>query len=66
MGKLLWSEAEQTLRQLQLRIAGAAAFNGEDPGALLAYLKSRPVSVYGGSSQIQKNVIARQVLDLPR
>jgi len=66
VGKLLWSEAEQTLRQLELRLAGAGAFNGDDPHVLSSYFKSRPVSVYGGSSQIQKNILARQILGLPR
>jgi alkylation response protein AidB-like acyl-CoA dehydrogenase len=66
VGKLLWSEAEQTLRQLELRLAGASVFNGDDPEVLAAYFKSRPVSVYGGSSQIQKNVLSRQILRLPR
>lgn len=43
---------------------------GLDPNSTAAwvadYLHARPVTVYGGSSEIQRNTIAEQVLGLPR
>ena len=29
------------------------------------WYKARPATIYGGSNEIQRNIIARQVLDLP-
>jgi alkylation response protein AidB-like acyl-CoA dehydrogenase len=33
---------------------------------LAPFYKARPTSIYGGSNEIQRNIIARQVLSLPR
>ena len=66
VGKLLWSDAEQELHHLELEVVGADAFTGAEPDVLSSYFRSRPVSVYGGSSQIQKNVLAAQILGMPR
>jgi alkylation response protein AidB-like acyl-CoA dehydrogenase len=39
---------------------------GEDRIELLApFYKARPTSIYGGSNEIQRNILARQVLNLP-
>jgi len=47
-------------------ILGPDAVLGLEPDWLAAYLYSRAVSVYGGTSQIQKNLLAQRVLGLPR
>ena len=65
VGKLLWSKAAQYTMHVALDILGADALNGKAPHWLSEYFTSRPVSVYGGSSQVQKNIIAR-MLDMPR
>ncbi|GAA1002312.1 acyl-CoA dehydrogenase [Acrocarpospora pleiomorpha] len=65
VAKLLWAEAEQSLQHLAMDILGADELTGAAEGWLSSYFTSRPVSVYGGSAQIQKNIIAR-MLDLPR
>jgi alkylation response protein AidB-like acyl-CoA dehydrogenase len=61
--KLLMAQAEQTLGTAALEILGdesAAGFWHE------RYLYSRAASVYGGTQQIQRSIIADRVLSLPR
>lgn len=65
MAKLLWTEAEQTMNNLLVELAGPAAVTGERPDVLSGYLYARQASVYGGTSQIQKNIIATRILHLP-
>ena len=65
VGKLLWSRAAQYTMHVALDVLGADALTGKAPHWLAEYFTSRPVSVYGGSSQIQKNILAR-MLDMPR
>ncbi len=66
VGKLLWSEAEQTISHIAMDLLGPDAVLGLTPDCLADYLFSRAVSVYGGTSQIQKNILAQRVLGLPR
>jgi alkylation response protein AidB-like acyl-CoA dehydrogenase len=66
VSKILWAEAEQALQHLGMKVAGAAAVTGDAPERLFAYFRSRPVSVYGGSMQIQRNILSRYMLGLPR
>lgn len=65
VAKLLWADAEQSLQHLAMDILGAEELTGAAAEWLSAYFTSRPVSVYGGTAQIQKNIIAR-MLGLPR
>lgn len=65
VGKLLWSKAAQYTMHVALDVLGADALTGNAPHWLSEYFTSRPVSVYGGSSQIQKNILAR-MLEMPR
>jgi alkylation response protein AidB-like acyl-CoA dehydrogenase len=64
--KMLMVKAAQDLARLREDIAGVDAVVGDDVEALHAYLRSRSVSIYGGSAQIQKNIIAQRVLGMPR
>jgi alkylation response protein AidB-like acyl-CoA dehydrogenase len=66
VAKLLWSEAEQSLYHIALSLLGADALTGVAPGWLSGYFSSRPISVYGGSSQIQRNLLAWHILGMPR
>jgi alkylation response protein AidB-like acyl-CoA dehydrogenase len=63
--KLLMTWTEQSVGAAALAVSGArAALDGDDT-ALKVYLYSRAQSVMGGTSQIQKNIIATRILGLP-
>jgi len=64
--KLLWTLAEQELSRLALDLAGVAPILGDDLAPLHEYFQSRAVSIYGGSAQIQRSIIAQRVLGMPR
>jgi alkylation response protein AidB-like acyl-CoA dehydrogenase len=66
IAKLLWTDAEQSLQQLALDILGADAWLGREQDWLSQYLWSRAGSVYGGSAQIQRNLVAQRLLGMPR
>ena len=70
--KLLMAEAEQRLAATAVEILGPAlehaAGDEDDDDAFWeeTYLYSRAASVYGGTRQIQRNIIADRVLALPQ
>jgi len=45
---------------------GAATLLGQRPSILHQYLWSRAASVYGGTSQIQRDIVATRLLGLSR
>ncbi|MFC5800788.1 acyl-CoA dehydrogenase family protein [Streptomyces formicae] len=74
VAKLLWGRWHQRLGELAMQIRGAAAAAG--PGAWSSayeldelqrlFLFTRADTIYGGSDEIQRNIIAERVLGLPR
>ncbi len=64
--KLLMVRTEQALGHAELDLHGAGVLTGEEPEALHDYLWSRAASVYGGSEQIQRTLVATRLLGLPR
>jgi alkylation response protein AidB-like acyl-CoA dehydrogenase len=62
--KLLMTSVEQAVGHAALAIGGVAHDGGDDTW-LNAYLYSRAQSVMGGTSQIQRNLVARRILGLP-
>ena len=62
--KLLMTWVEQAVGHASLSIGGAAHGGGDDT-PLNTYLYSRAQSVMGGTSQIQRNLVARRILGLP-
>ncbi len=62
--KLQLTRAEQLLGDTALAVLGPAATYA--PGWQNVYLYSRAASIYGGTSQVQKNIIAERILGLPR
>jgi alkylation response protein AidB-like acyl-CoA dehydrogenase len=62
--KLLMTSAEQAVGHAALSVGGAG-HDGEDGGWLRMYLYSRAQSVMGGTSEIQRNIIATRILGLP-
>jgi alkylation response protein AidB-like acyl-CoA dehydrogenase len=62
--KLLMTSTEQAVGHAALAVGGAAHDGGDDTW-LKVYLYSRAQSVMGGTSQIQRNLVARRILGLP-
>jgi alkylation response protein AidB-like acyl-CoA dehydrogenase len=62
--KLLMTWAEQAVGHAALAVEGVAPANGDDTW-LRVYLYSRAQSVMGGTSQVQRNLIAGRILELP-
>ena len=62
--KLLMTSAEQAVGRAALSVGGSAPAGGDDTW-LRVYLYSRAQSVMGGTSQIQRNLIATRILELP-
>jgi alkylation response protein AidB-like acyl-CoA dehydrogenase len=63
--KLLMTEVEQAVGHAAVAVGGAGHAPGEDDTALRVYLYSRAQSVMGGTSQIQRNLVATRILGLP-
>jgi len=70
--KLQWSETHQDMGELFADLAGLGSMVGDTAAALgisgaqQGYLWSRAETLYGGSSQVQRNIIAERLLNLPR
>lgn len=64
VNKLWWPAAHQRLVEVGVL---RAASNGDDPAYWYRqWLNARPESIYGGTAQIQRNIIAERLLGLPR
>jgi alkylation response protein AidB-like acyl-CoA dehydrogenase len=63
--KLLVTEVEQLISHVNLDLRGAAAVL-EDGDDIAGYFWSRAQSIFGGTRQIQRNIVAQRVLGLPR
>ena len=70
LDKLLWSESFQRLCQVALDVAGVETLHGEQGTSGSAevhqYLYSRGRTIAAGTSEIQRNIIAERMLQLPR
>ncbi|WP_128431787.1 acyl-CoA dehydrogenase family protein [Streptomyces cyaneus] len=76
VAKLLWGGWHQRLGELAMQVRGAAAGAGpvewspsapyELDEAQHLFLFSRADTIYGGSDQVQRTIIAERVLGLPR
>ena len=63
--KILWSRWHQRLGELAMEVLGAPSMVGDDEWHRL-FLFSRAETIYGGSDEIQRNIIAARALGLPR
>jgi len=69
IAKLLWSRWHQRLGELAMAVQGADATVTGDAGLdelQRLFLFTRADTIYGGSDEIQRNIIATRMLGLPR
>ncbi|CRK57774.1 putative acyl-CoA dehydrogenase [Alloactinosynnema sp. L-07] len=71
IGKLLWAGWHRRLGELAMQVVGPRSLTAEGSPYDLdrwqrLYLFSRADTIYGGSDEIQRNILAERVLGLPR
>jgi alkylation response protein AidB-like acyl-CoA dehydrogenase len=69
VSKLLWANWHRDLGELAMDIQGMAGLlkpGGEFDEWQRLFLFSRADTIYGGSNEIQRNIISERVLGLPR
>jgi alkylation response protein AidB-like acyl-CoA dehydrogenase len=69
VSKLLWANWHRELGEIAMDVAGMAGLtltDGDFDEWQRLYLFSRADTIYGGSNEIQRNIIAERVLGLPR
>jgi alkylation response protein AidB-like acyl-CoA dehydrogenase len=64
--KLFWATFHRALGELAIDVLGAGGIAGGDERLQRLFLYSRADTIYGGSNQVQRNVIGEQALGLPR
>jgi len=65
LDKLLMGQTDQLLAHTKMDLLGAAPLLGRQPADLYEYFWSRAATIYGGTAQIQRNIVAERVLGLP-
>lgn len=67
MLKIFQSELYQRISEELMQLAGpdAGLIRYDRLDAAGAYLAARPTTIFGGSTEVMRNVLARHVLDLP-
>jgi hypothetical protein len=70
--KIWATETYARLTELMLEAAGPdgatlgkVAFGASEVDAVAAFYNARPATIYGGANEIQRNIVAKGVLDLP-
>jgi alkylation response protein AidB-like acyl-CoA dehydrogenase len=70
VAKLLWAGWHRTLGELAMLVSGTDALTTAPDGDLdewqRLFLFTRADTIYGGSDEIQRNILAERVLGLPR
>ena len=70
--KLQWSETHQDMCEVAMDLLGDESQVGSTETRLRmsplqqTYIRSRSETIYGGSSQVQRNIVAERILGLPR
>ena len=67
--KIFWSELDLEMHETAMRILGPRAELCDDPESsewLEGFLFAQAGSIYAGSNEIQRNIIAERMLGLPK
>jgi alkylation response protein AidB-like acyl-CoA dehydrogenase len=64
LNKIFWSEMDIATHETALEILGSRAESDKD--WMAGFLFSLAGPIYAGTNEIQRNIVARRVLDLPR
>jgi alkylation response protein AidB-like acyl-CoA dehydrogenase len=63
VAKLVWSDVQNHLAEVASDVHGAAAWTSPDG---MRRVSVRSVSIAGGTTQVNKNIVAQRVLGMPR
>ena len=70
VAKLFWASWHRRLGELAMEVCGAGSLTAGAPYDLdrwqRLFLFSRADTIYGGSDEIQRNILAERVLGLPK
>lgn len=68
--KMFWSEYARRFGEIAMNLLGAEAMIRDDDGRLsrwqASFLGSRSHTIWGGTAEIQRNIVGERVLGLPR
>ena len=69
--KIFWSELDRSMHRTAMQLLGAAAelrhfADGADNAWLEGYIFSLSGPIYAGSNEIQRNITAERLLNMPR
>ena len=67
LNKMFWSEYAQRFAELVMNIRGAdSMLTSDDDRWQRSFLSTRSVTIWGGTAQVQRNIVGERVLGLPK
>ena len=65
INKMFWSEYAQRFADIMMNVRGADAMASPDRWET-SFLSTRSVTIWGGTAQVQRNIVGERVLGLPK
>ena len=66
INKMFWSEYSQRFLEILMHVRGADAMANPDDKWTQSFLSSRSSTIWGGTAQVQRNIVGERVLALPK
>jgi len=66
INKMFWSEYAQRFAEIITNVRGADAMIDADNSWTQAFLSTRSATIWGGTAQVQRNIVGERVLGLPK
>ena len=66
ISKMFWSEYSQRFAEIITNLRGADSMVDEDDPWTQSFLSTRSVTIWGGTAQVQRNIVGERVLGLPK